>query len=504
MTTQHRSAFFLILMTLCLGLSCATTPEPIDRPYSEYSPTISADGRTLIFQADIEKRGTYRIYQRHRVLDRWTESAPLASVNSEFNDGGCFITYDQNALLLTSNRPGGRGGTDIWISRRMGDSWSAPQNLGAPINSSGYDGFASLSPDGRTIYFVRDCPEKKKCSGDRLGIYYAEKNPNGDWQEPKKMPEPVNSDYCEFGPIIQSDGSTLIFSSSRPGGSGGYDLYKTEKQEDGTWSEPVNLGEFVNTRGEDSLVSIPASGDVMYYTRAMNPDQTEKRKHNARRIYTVPIPENLQNSKVIVVRGTVRDKRDEEKTLHAQIAITDIKKDDIPVTLSSNEHDGNYIAILNKGKAWDFAVSSPGYFFHSEKIDLTNLKQFREVNQDIFLEPIVVGAHIVLNNMFFETRSYKLLKDSKHELNRIITIMKENPTMKVEISGHTDNVGTARYNMVLSRRRAESVVAYLTENGVEAERLVAKGYGFTKPKERNIDERSRRLNRRVEIQVLAL
>jgi OmpA-OmpF porin, OOP family len=484
--------------------SSQTSSSAISSPggeYSEYSPTISADGRTMIYQADIDEPKQYKIYAKQKVFDKWSRPVSLDSINSRYNDGGCFITYDQNYLIFTSDRKGGFGNCDLWVSQREGDRWSDPVNMGEPINSPGYEGFASLSPDGKTLYFVRECPEKTACK-DKLGIFYSEKV-DGKWTVPKKMPAPINSDYCEFGPVVLADNISLIFSSTRPGGYGGYDLYKVERTEQGGWSKPVNLGSFVNTKGEDSLIAIPASGEIMYYTKPVSEHESSG-KEGMRRIFSAPIPENLQQTKVVVVKGTVRDRRNTSKTLFAELSITDIRKDDRPTIVYSNKDDGKYIVILAKGKVCDFSVKSPGYLFFSKKIDLTGLQHYKEINEDILLEPIVVGANIVLNNMFFEFRSYKLLKESKYELNRIIRLMKENPTMKVEISGHTDNVGTDKANQKLSMQRAQSVVTYLVENGIARERLTAKGYGKSKPIASNNSDEGRQENRRVEIEVLSI
>ena len=496
------TVFFLLMPVVLLYSPAATGKSSSSKyEYSEYSPTISADGKTMIFQADIDKPKKYQIYARQKVFDKWSKPMALDNINSKYADGGCFITYDQNYLIFTSDRPGGMGNCDIWMSQRKGDGWSDPVNIGAPVNSPGYEGFPSLSPDGNTLYFVRECPEKTSCK-DKLGIFYSVKV-DDTWTEPKKMPAPINTEYCEFGPVILADNLSLIFSSTRPGGYGGYDLYKTERTEQGGWGKPVNLGSFINTAGEDSLIAIPASGEIMYYTKSV--DEAEDTKHEGvRRIFSVPIPENMQQTKVVVVKGTVRDKRKTAKTLFAELTITDINRDDRPITIYSNKDDGKYIVILNKDKICDFSVRSPGYLFHSRKIDLTGLQQYKEINEDILLEPIVVGANIVLNTMYFEFRKYRLLKESKYELNRIIKLMKDNPTIRVEISGHTDNIGSDRANQKLSDQRAQSVVDYLVKNDIAKDRLEAKGYGKTRPIATNKTEEGRQENRRVEIEVLSI
>ena len=258
----------------------------------------------------------------------------------------------------------------------------------------------------------------------------------------------------------------------------------------------MNLGGFINTELEDSLVSIPASGDILYYTKS------KSKGNDASRIHTATIPDKLQQKKVITVSGTVRDKINLSKTLCAKISITVIKGDKQQIIISSNKNDGKYIVILNKGKIYDFSVSSKGYTFYSTKIDLIDLKSYKEIHKDILLEPARIGARIVLNNLYFKYRSYKLLEDSKYELGRIINLMKDNPNMNIEISGHTDNVGSRSYNLELSQKRAGSVVNYLVKNGISRDRLVPKGYGQSRPIASNKTEKNREKNRRVEIKVI--
>ena len=483
----------------CLIIATALAAKKQNTEFSEYSPTISADGNTMIYQSDFLEKNSYKIFMRSKTMDGWTQPILLDRVCSKADDGGPFITYDQNYLIISSTRKGGMGDVDLWMSQREGELWSEPINMGEPINSKGYDGFASLSPDGNTIYFVRECPEKTKGGNDKFGLFTATRDGEGEpWSEPEKMPAPINSEYSEFGPIILADNITLIFSSTRHGGSGSYDLYKVEKQFDGSWTKPVNLGSFINTPQEDKLITIPASGEILYYAKAL------PGKKEIYRIQSIPIPEKLQQSKVLTFAGTVMDERDTEKKLLAEITITDVKNDARSIRIRSNKDDGKFMVILNKGRLYDIAVKSKGYTFYSTRIDLTNLEYYKEMRQDIMLEPLVVGAKIILNNMFFATRSYKILTESKYELQRVISLMKENPGMKLEISGHTDNIGTQKYNMALSQKRALSVMNYLIGKGVEGDRFVAKGYGPGRPIEENDTEEGRQKNRRVEIRILEI
>ena len=476
------------------GLEKATNlGEPINTTACEYAPTISADGNTLIFESDREQSYEWRLYITHKTESGWSEPLRMDNVNSSGWDGGPFLTYDQNYLIISSDRDGGLGHNDIWISKRLGEKWTTPENMGAPINSSGYDAFASLSNDGKTLYFMRYAEDNAKCEKTHhYDLYFSQKK-DGEWSEPQKLPFPINSEYCESHPIILADAKTLIFSSIRPGGLGGYDLYKSEKQDDGSWSDPENLGSFINTTKDDRLVSIPASGDIMYFTSGEDESDDDD-------LYSVPIPVEARATTVITVTGTVADTKI-KKPLTAEITIFDVETAKDTTVIQSNEVDGKYIVILNKGKIYDVSVSSEGYTFRSTQFDLRELEDYQEYTHDILLEPLETGSKFILNNIFFDVDSDVLLDVSKFELSRVIKLMRENSSMIVEISGHTDSTASEAYNIDLSKRRAKRVVNYLIDNGINNKRLSAKGYGESQPIAANSTEEGRSKNRRVEFRI---
>ncbi len=365
------------------------------------------------------------------------------------------------------------------------------------MNSAGYDGFASLSPDGSTLYFVRECPDKKGGSGDIFCIYVSVKNDRGAWTEPGRLPAPVNSEYSDFGPVILADGRSLIFSSNRPGGLGGYDLYKTEMMDGGRWSDPVNLGPAINSPHDEMLASVPASGDVIYYSK---PDGRGRY-----RIAKAPVPASLRQSAVVSVAGIVSDRADPGKKLHAEIVVTDMTTGEAR-TIASNEADGSYFIILNRDRRYDVSVRSKGYVFYSTSFDLASRgsrEKYVELIRDIELAPIEAGRAFSLNNVHFEFKSSVLHPDSRYELDRVAAMLARNPGMAVEIGGHTDSVGPESYNHRLSFERAESVASYLASRGIDRKRMTAQGYGTTRPLARGNDEKSRAMNRRVEITILS-
>lgn len=458
-----------------------------------YSPSISADGKTIIYETDINSECEYNIYLSYKTADGWSKPYYMKSINSESWDAGPCLTYDQNYLIITSARKGGQGKEDLWISRRSGRRWLKPVNMGRPINSPGYEGFASLSPDGNTLYLTQQSAKEKEIWGCGFYLGYAEKK-NGKWQKPKKMPAPVNSGNCEFGPRIMADGKTLIFSSDRVGGFGGYDLYRSTLQDDGSWSEPVNLGSRINSKAHETLASIPASGDTIYFSRRQD-------KYTSR-IFSAPIQAPDKESGVITVSGTVRNARNPDQTLSAEIKITDINRDDITIVIDNNAEDGTYMIILGQGKVYDISVWSEEFTFYSKVFNLKEENHFKNIHWDILLEPIKAGTKIILHNIYFEHDSHELLPASKYELQRVVDLMKLQSGIKVEISGHTDDTGSQDYNMKLSQKRAESVMNYLVSHGIKPDRLKAKGYGQTRRIDTSETEEGRSKNRRVEFEIL--
>jgi OmpA-OmpF porin, OOP family len=488
---MSNKGFMAVVLSVIMLASCASGVK-----YSEYSPTISPDGKMMIYQSEGLGDGVFRLHVRFKTPLGWSQPMYLLFANMELNTGAPFITYDQNHLLLSSNQQGGVGGVDIWMAERQKLVWGKPVNIGRPINSEGYDGFASLSPDGNTMYFVREFDNKIDPKDDKFCIYTSVKK-EGAWTEPVMMPAPINSRYSDFAPVILADGKTLIFSSTRPGGYGGYDLYKTEMMSNGRWSEPVNLGPTINTKFHDWVASIPASGDVIYQAKPADKDGS------VYRIKSTPIPDSLRQSSVVTVAGSVLRKGRPDVPVSATITITDVDNGDIQ-TIETNRSDGKYHIVLNKGRLYDVSVTGRGYTFYSSTFDIRKSDKFSAIMRDIELELLEPGAKITLNNLYFKFNSAEILPESVLELNRVIRVLKANPGMMIEIAGHTDSTGAKDYNDRLSTKRAHAVNTYLVNNGIEKKRMIIKGYGFNRPA---VSPENRDLvakNRRVEIEILSI
>lgn len=637
--------------------------------FVDFAPSISADGKTMIFESDRGKG--WKLFETK--LDEngnWSEPISIESINNfgRKNDliAGPNISYDGNSLyffgffMMTSESE------DIFVSKRQVEGWSEPVPLEFPVNTEKYEGFPSVSSDGKSMFFLR-VNESNPVFIDSLEneepcfeIWRTTKNENGQWNEPSKLPTPINLG-CERSPKILADGETLLFSSIREGGLGLYDMYQTNIQNDGSWSSPISL-DFVNTTDNDLSPCISASGDLMYF-------------YSNNDIYQVQIPPKYRQHKNITVEGYVTT-NDDFEAVPAKVLIKDEITGALISEIENNVIDGWYSLVLTKGHHYKIEFINDNYLPISHSYDLRELEEYREehvnaimkdkiniqgdiiddeflfqinaaitirtidgetvgtfanvdnfnfevdykeqylisigaekynilidtintnnslgptlnktyklipqkvkfkmdvvnlnnnnkvksklifknknrneiieANSDEFVslrsgdryevesssdgyffgtteivveelvaeadgtfrtkEPIVVtplaiNTSLVLKGINFDTNSAELLSDSQTELERIILMMKENPEIVVEIAAHTDDVGDEQYNLNLSKKRAQSVVDYLLQNELNAEKLVPVGYGMTHPSVPNNSEENRAKNRRVEMKILQI
>ncbi len=613
----------------------------------------------------------------------WGKPSPLDRVN-KFGDttdlvGGPSLSFDGNTMYFFRS-VGMIGDHEIFFSERTRDGWSEPKNIGPPVNSQpvadkngvlsgGYEAFPSVSADGSTLYFVRkneEGPQDKLLRKDKdnlfcLCIFKSSKDKEGKWTKPTRLPWPINQD-CEKAPRIMADGRTLIFSSNRPGGKGGYDMYQSKLNELDEWTMPVPL-DYVNTEKDDQLPSISAEGDLMYYT------------YNNSDIYSVVIPPKLRQFMNNIVQGYVRDE-DTRAGIEAQIEVTDALTSESVMKLESNPADGRYTLVLPVGKSFNVEFRKAGYSSFTQALDLRTVHKYQEKTVDVNLfktvklavnisdheifEPIPaqvkirekgqntflfdirnnpkdgrahvdlavgkdyeiilsaehfkseildfnvsglviyrnfdtyvelvpektevmlnvsdlvnnskVKAKVVLKNknrdevieitgnqlvslrsgdryevevtsdqgyafnstvldlsaggslapidirlmklerdakltlrdINFESNSVQLSDISFTELRRVIQLMKENPTLRVEVAAHTDDLGSDTYNQALSQARARSVANFLMENKIDNNRFEVKGYGESQAKVANDSEANRAINRRVELKILSI
>ena len=468
--------------------------DSINSANLEYFPSLTIDGKKLIFTRRI--KGNEDFYESNLVNGVWSKAGRLeGNINSTaYNEGAQNVSQDGKILFFTGcNFPNGLGSCDLYMSYLTKQGWSEPENLGPNVNSEFWESSPSLSPDKRDLYFSSNVP------GTRGGmdIWVCHKNEKGKWNEPKNLGNVINTAGDESCPFIHADNQTLYFNSTgHPGYSEKPDLYVTRKQPDGTWSVPENLGYPINTIDDEGSLIVSADGKTAYYAS----DRSDTK--GGLDIYTFDLREDLRPLRTLWVKGRVYDKKG-NAGLPSTVQLADVNSKQVVSKIQTDE-SGNYLVTLPVGKNYAFNVARKGYLFHSENFDLTGKTPDSTYQVDIALQPIEVNANIVLKNVFFDTKKTELKPESITELDNVVRLLNENPNVKILISGYTDNVGKPTDNLVLSTGRSLAVVHYLLFKGVKPERLTSKGFGETKPVADNRTEYGKALNRRTELTVISL
>lgn len=490
--------------------------EGVNSAYDEYWPSLTADEQTLVFtvlvprdEALFQERILPKtflyfqedFYQSTRNSDgSWSQREPLpGSINTDGNEGAQSLSADGNWMFFTAcGRDDGRGSCDIYFAQKTDAGWSEPVNLGMPVNSPYWESQPSFSSDGQTLYFVSNRPGGRGGKDIwRTRIIRLTNEGVPVFGEVSNLGSEINTPGDEASPFIHHDNKTLYFASDGHQGMGGMDLFFSRRMPNGNWRKAATLGYPINTPGDESGLVINARGNRAYFSssgRVPERDDVD--------IYVFDLPGPLQPAPVLYVKGRVYD-IETGATLPADFELKSLESGELLVSTRSNRFSGEFLVCLPVGGRYAFKASHPGYMFYSGHFDLPDDHPLeRPYLLDIGLHPVRTGAKMTLENIFFETNSYELEQQSKVELNGLVDFMNENPKVRIEIGGHTDNVGQAAYNQVLSENRARSVHSYLVEMGVDKERLLYKGFGMTQPVADNATEAGRARNRRTEITIL--
>jgi outer membrane protein OmpA-like peptidoglycan-associated protein/tetratricopeptide (TPR) repeat protein len=503
--------------------------QRVNTMYPEYSPFTNADESQLFFTSrrpnttggkiDENDLQYYEdIYISEKLGGEWSDPKnPSSPLNSKQHDAPVGISPDGQTLLIYKGTNGG----DIYECKLKGTNWSTPKKLNKNINTPNHESSGSISFDGKTLYFVSDKPD----GYGGADIYISKKTAKGDWGEPVNIGSTINSPYDEEGVFIHPDGRTLYFSSKGHNSMGGYDIFKSTL-DNGKWSEPENLGYPINTPDNDVFFSISASGVHGYYSSVkpegygnqdlylitfLGPEKplVNNTEDNLLASLTQPVSETaiektveIKENQITIIKGKILDDVSLQP-IGATLEITDNAKNEVIASFESNSATGKYLISLPSGKNYGIAVKAQGYLFHSENLNIPPTTIYQEIEKDIKLKKMEVGTTIVLNNIFFDFDKSTLRDESFPELERLLKLLNDFPTLKIEISGHTDNRGTAAYNKTLSENRAKSVVDYLLGKGISKDRLTFIGYGFDKPVATNDTDEGRQLNRRTEFKVIS-
>lgn len=503
--------------------------ENINSSYTEHSPIVNADETTLIFTSrrnnvtggkkDPSDNNYYEdIYISHKINDVWGPSRnPGKPLNTNLHDATVGLSPDGQSLFIYRGDNGG----DIFVCKLEGDTWTKPERLSNQINTKYQETSASFSYDNRKIYFVSNKPGGY---GEK-DIYVSEKTEAGEWGPAINLGPVINTSYDEEGVFMHPDGKTLYFSSKGHSTMGGYDIFKSVF-DNNKWSKPENLGYPINTTDDDVFFSISASGKHGYYASGKAGGygsldiyvatilgqakpiiiNTEDNliASTAEPIREIVIQERVvpQSSHLTLLKGTLID-NETNMPIKAQIELYDVDEGNVIANFESNSKTGKYLISLPSGKNYGVTIKADGYLFHSENFNIPPDASYVEVNKDIKLQAVEVGASIILKNIFYDYDKYDLRPQSKVELENIYSIMNAYPNMVIEIAGHTDSHGSDEYNQTLSENRAQAVVSYLTNKGISRTRLVAKGFGKSRHIATNETDEGRQLNRRTEFKILS-
>lgn len=468
----------------------------INTSESEYFPSLTIDGKELVFTRRIKNYNEDFYYSKQK-SGTWDIARPIeGDVNTLENEAAQNISMDGQWLVFTANnRPGGFGGFDLYISYLTQQGWSEPVNLGGNINSDQWDSQPCLSPDKKDLYFA-----SRRFGGyGGSDIYVSHLQPNGKWGEPENLGPTINTPADDQCPFIHADNQTLYFTSSYWQGYGDDDIFYVRKGTDGAWSKPVNLGYPINTINREGTLFIAADGKTAYYAS----DRSDSK--GGTDIYSFELREDVRPYKTLGVKGKVFDKKTTQG-LSSAVELIDLSTKQLISKLQTDE-DGNYLVTLPVGKDYSFNVNRKGYLFYSDNFSLKGDSLSNHVSDSSFiinipLQPLEVNAMIVLNNVFFDVNKFELKPESHIELDKLIQLLKENPTLKIQISGYTDNVGKPADNLTLSNNRAKAVVNYLILKGIVSQRLSAKGFGETQSIADDKTEEGRAKNRRTEVKVV--
>ena len=468
--------------------------ENINSTYREYSPKISPDGETLYFvrKESPDGFGGEDIYVSY--LDNqeeWSEAINIGEpLNNSGNNAVYSISQDGQELFLHNQYT--ERGNNPSITRLEDQVWTEPTTQYIPeLNSNGGYHNGSLSVDGK--YLLMSINRNDAIGGN--DIYVVLKDEYGNWQVPLNVGPTINT-YAEEGSIfIAADGETIYFSSAGLGGLGKRDMFMSRRLDNSwtNWTTPLNLGDKINSVGDDDFYVIPAKGDFIYFS-------STRKSENKEDIYRMCLPQELRPKPVALIAGRVYNRKD-NSAIPATVYYEDLETGKVLGSVRTNTQTGEYQIILVVGKKYGYYAIADKYLSQSENMDLVNLVEYKKESQNLTLVPIESGQSITMNNLFFESKQFALKNESFLELNRIVKFMEQNPTVKIEIGGHTDDVGSDENNLVLSEKRAFEVYMNLISKSVSKDRLTYVGYGETKPKVPNINDQNRGMNRRVELMI---
>jgi outer membrane protein OmpA-like peptidoglycan-associated protein len=470
----------------------------VNSVYDEVSPKISLDGKTLYFGRKLSPENIGGVTDKEDVWEThtsdgktWSKSANIGPpVNTTTTNNLISVSADNNTFLFHTTN-------GFAFMHRTANGWSdlEDQRIYFKNESDYLEG--NLSPDGKAIIFVAKLKTNAfyKPDNKERDIYVCVKRADGTWSPPVNTGPILNSPGDEYSPFLSADGHTLYFATDGRPGYGHVDIFMSKRLGEGwtQWSEPVNLGLGINTVGFDAYYTLPASGEYGYMVSTL-------KSVGLSDIIRFKLPKSLQPEPVVLVTGKVLNAKT-SKPVKATIRFDDLTTGKEIGEARADPRTGDFKIVLPWGKHYGYHAAAPGFISVNENLELVGASQYNEIRKDLMLIPIEIGESIQLKNVFFVISKAELRSESYPELDRLVQIMKENPTMAIELGGHTDNVGNPQDNLQLSNLRVQAVKKYLVNKGIAANRVTGKGYGGTRPVAPSDTEANRQMNRRVEFKI---
>jgi len=486
-------------------------PKPlgdgVNTVHLEYLPSLTADEETLVITRRENNQEDFYVSVKENGV--WGKAFPLTSINRPtHNEGAQCLSQDGKMLFFTLCDGADVLGTcDIYFAEVINGVWTKAKNIGEPINGLDWDTQPSISADKKDLYFA----SKRKGGEGGSDLYMSTRNEDGSWGKAINLGANINSNLDDQAPFIHPDNQTLYFMSAGHPGFGKTDLFYSRRQKDGSWGKAENLGYPINTSSHEGSLVVSSNGKTAYFAT----DRFNKDKNNNKiDIYSFDLYTEARPQPVTYVKAKIIDAKTKEP-LGANLDITDLMGQQ-SYYKEKVDDQGIFLIPLPIGKQYALNVNKEGYLFHSENFALettsTSIDPFLMIIELQKIPPKeviastpkeeVVSAPIVLKNVFFETASAELKPISKIELDRLYSLLTDQPNLKIQLNGHTDNVGKDEDNLTLSKARAKSVFDYLVGKGISASRMRSKGFGETVPIASNDTEEGRQQNRRTEFQLI--
>lgn len=508
--------------------------EEINSRYDDYNPIFTFGDTSLLFTS---RRPVDFKSKRNKLDNKYNEDIYIAAArtggqfeqairlskpfNSENNDAVVGIAYNGDAILLYQ---GHIDGGDLQITRYKPEKkkWSRPKNITGKLISKDGETSAAMAPNGRELFFVS---KNKELSLGGKDILYSRLDHKGRWIKPENIGAMINTPYDEEGVFMSPDGKYLYFASQGHNSMGGFDIFRSERRDDGEWSPPENLGYPINTPDDEVFYITDNSGLTGYYSCIREggfgakdickvvylgsekelvfrtSDQLLAGPGMTRTGFLTPALAMTLDT-TLVLTGHILDTIGGIEPIMAKMAFFDPATGNREAVVISDE-SGAYTARLPEPKPYALEINATGYLYFLDIIDFTLATGDEQIRRDFFLKKVEVGTKVVLENIYFETGKSILRSESYNALEQVFRFLENNPSMKLEISGHTDNTGSLRINQRLSRARAKAVVDYLVSLGISEEMLISEGYADTQPVAPNNTSAGREKNRRVEFKVLS-